>query len=89
MFSPVSYTSTESPFCKDEDCSVLLVALVVDTTAIPARLPGVQLSDWDSLGLGVAQRPGVARESEFGGLDWSTGLELWTTGMEYWITGME
>ncbi len=23
-------------------------------------------------------------ESEFGGLDWSTGLEQWTTGMEYW-----
>ncbi len=29
------------------------------------------------------------RESEFSGLDWSTGLEQWTTGMEYWTTGME
>ncbi len=28
-------------------------------------------------------------ESEFSGLDWSTGLEQLTTGMEYWNTGME
>ncbi len=28
-------------------------------------------------------------ESEFGGLDWSTGLEQWTTGLEQWTTGME
>jgi len=26
------------------------------------------------------------RKSEFGELDWSTGLEHWTTGLEHWTT---
>ena len=28
------------------------------------------------------------RESEFGGLDWTTGLEYWT-GLLQWIVGMD
>ena len=90
-------------WCVQATCSVRVEWMSIPSDCVPSTLLPLVRTTKNLTLLAMAIQY-FRRESEFGGLDWTTGLEYWTTGildwttgileywtglLEYWIVGME